>query len=77
MANFGVALHSEGNLAIPPLRNAALSDRSLGRLDMPRRPRHPILTECSANDRFFSMHGEALYLNFSVNIIIGSIVFFN
>ncbi|NEN88776.1 MAG: hypothetical protein F6K48_07525 [Okeania sp. SIO3H1] len=33
---------------------------------MARRPRHPILTECSANDRFFSMNGEALYLNFSV-----------
>jgi len=26
---------------------------SLGRLDMARFPQHPILTECSANDRFF------------------------
>ncbi|WP_426583584.1 hypothetical protein [Dapis sp. BLCC M229] len=31
---------------------------------MARRPRHPILTDCSTNDRFFSMNGEALYLNF-------------
>ena len=26
---------------------------SLGRLDMARGPRHPILRSCSANDRFF------------------------
>ena len=32
---------------------------SLGRLDMARQPRHPILTECSANDRFFPLKGEA------------------
>ncbi len=32
----------------PILGHPPLSDRSLGRLDMARQPRHPILTECSA-----------------------------
>ncbi len=34
MANFGAALHSSGNLAIPSLRKVPKIDRSLGRLDM-------------------------------------------